>query len=120
MGLEGSLRRDTPDWTSGPTPVATTAGPPEAKPYDPDAVKLTSPAPAPAPKVEAKAEQPPEAAPINTPDITERTTATPAAKSATPPAKTPAAKAPTPKADPIGDLVQEKATAPEPQPDVPF
>jgi hypothetical protein len=126
MGLDGSLRRDAPDWTSGgPPPAAATSGPPEAKPYDPDSVKLTSPAPAPpAPKVAAKTEEPTEATPVETADITERPTATPAAKPSTPAAKTPPAKTPATKPaarpDPIGDLVQEKTAPADPQPEVPF
>lgn len=121
MGLDGSLRRDAPDWTGGgPAPVATTSGPREATAYDPDAVKPASPAPTPAPKAQAKTEEPPEAAPVETADITERTPAAPAAKPAAPPAKTPAAKTPAPKADPIGDLVQERTAPADPQPEVPF
>lgn len=132
MGLSDSLRRTAPEWEGGvQSPVQQVAGPPEAKPLDPKVlIEKAPPQARAAPKtvepedLEDEPETADAAAPVQTAaappsDITQRTPASPPAK--TPPAKAPQQKAAQPKAapaDPIGDLVQEKTA--QPPPEIPF
>ncbi len=115
MGLSDSLRRAAPAWDQHPVAAGpAVAGPPEAVPFNPQAVE-TAPPPvaAPGPKVETNA-QPVPATP----------TGAGIAAGGTPPGGKPAPlpKA-APKGDPIADVIQEKTAPPakaEPPPEVPF